>query len=161
VISGDGDGMAIEFDWAGDANVDTPTLRDFVATAIAGRQHPDGTVFVDGMSITARAVSGDDVNPTIALFGFVQRFRARFRFANLAEEWTAEHNTALMVQVLITFTRRHGGSGVLLFNGDENVLQYDPDGVVFSSDWEDWTENGEVAPLLARFASRVLPQPLL
>jgi hypothetical protein len=95
------------------------------------------------------------------LFGFVERFRATFRFSNRASAATTEHNIALMVHTVIAFAQRYGGSGVLLFNAEEAVLQYGADGIVFASDWADWTENGEVAPLVAQFASRVLPQPLL
>jgi hypothetical protein len=154
-------GMALEYDWSGNADVDTAALREFIATATAGRQSPDGTVFLDGMYVTARAVSGDDANPAIRLFGFDERFTATFRFSNTADTATADHNTALMVHVFIAFAQRHGGSGVLLYNGEEAVLQYDEAGIVFAEDWEDWTENGEVAPMLTQFTSRVLPQPLL
>src|SRR4051812_47849306 len=153
--------MAIEFTWYGDTDVDTQTLRGFVVTAVGGTQLPDGTVVRDGLFVSARHVVGDEVNPATALFGFDQRFRATFRFANLADAATTEHNIALMVHTLIAFAQRYGGAGVLLFNGDEAVLQYDANGVVFDVGWEDWTENREVAPLLTQFASRVLPQPLL
>jgi hypothetical protein len=153
--------VAIEFDWYGDADVDTATLRALVTAMTNGEQGPDGTVFLDGMYVMGRAVSGEDVNPAIALFGFAGRFSMTFRFANLADAPAAERNTALMVHVLIAFAQRYGGSGVLLFNGDEAVLQYGEGGVTFAADWEDWTENAEVAPLVAQFGSRVLPQPLL
>jgi hypothetical protein len=153
--------MAVEFTWYGDTDVDTATLRGFVVNTVGGVQQSDGTVLRDGLFVSARRVVGDEVNPDTALFGFDQRFRATFRFANLADAATTEHNTALMVHTLIAFAQRYGGSGVLLYNGEEAVLQYGPDGIVFASDWEDWTENGEVAPLLDQFASRTLPQPLL
>jgi hypothetical protein len=153
--------VAIEFDWSGDTDLDTAELRAFITAVTAGDQHPDGTVFLDGMYVMARAVTGDDVNPAISLFGFDERFTATFRFANLADESTAEHNTALMVHVLISFSQAHGGNGVLLYNGEEAVLQYGEEGVVFNAEWDDWADNGEVAPLLDQFASRVLPQPLL
>jgi hypothetical protein len=153
--------MATEFDWAGDADVVTATLRDFIATATGGAQSQDGTIHLDGMYVTARAGPESDSTPAIALFGFGERFTATYRFANLADEETTDHNTALMVHAVIAFAQRYGGNGVLLFNGEEAVLQYGPGGIVFASDWEDWTENGEVAPLLDQFDSRSLPQPLL
>jgi hypothetical protein len=152
--------VATEFDWYGDAEVDIATLRAFIADATGGEQYPDGTVRLDGMYITAR-VGSDDDDEVVPLFGFDERFSATFRFANLADAATTDHNTALMVHVIIAFAQTHGGSGVLLYNGEEAVLQYGEDGIVFASDWEDWTENSEVAPLLAQFTSRVLPQPLL
>jgi hypothetical protein len=151
--------VAIEFDWYGDADVDTAALRGFIVEATRGEQHTDGTVFLDGMYIMSRA-SRDEDGVTV-LFGFDERFSATFRFANLATEATAEHNTAVMVQVLIAFAQSYGGNGVLLYNGEENVLQYGKDGIVFASDWADWSENTEVAPLLGQFARRTLPQPLL
>jgi len=153
--------VALEYDWSGDTEVDTAALRTFIATATGGQQAPDGTVFLDGMYVTASAGSEDDVNEAMRLFGFEDRFWATFRFANLADEATSDHNTALMVHVLISFAQTHGGSGVLLHNGERAVLQYGKDGVVFDAEWEDWTENHEVAPLLTQFASRTLPQPLL
>ena len=153
--------MALEFDWSGDAVLDTETLRAFIATATGGEPRPDGTVFLNGMYVMARAVSGDDVNPAIALFGFEERFTATFRFANRASAAATERNIAVMAHVVIAFAQSHGGSGVLLFNGEEAVLQYGADGIVFASQWHDWSENGRVAPLLDQFANRVLPQPLL
>ncbi|GAA0516698.1 hypothetical protein Ade02nite_25120 [Paractinoplanes deccanensis] len=153
--------MALEYDWSGDAPVDDATMRAFIAAAIGGDQRPDGTIFLNGMYVTVRAVTGDDVNPAIAVFGWEQRFSATFRFSNRAAEETAEHNTALMVHVLIAFAQRHGGNGVLLHNGERAVLRYGEGSVVFSSDWDDWVENAEVAPLLSQFRSENLAQPLL
>jgi hypothetical protein len=155
-------GVANEYDWDGDADVDIATLRAFVAAATGGEQLPDdGVVYRDGLYVMGGTVSGDEVNPALALFGLDQRFRLTFRFHNLAEPETTEHNTALMTHTLIAFAQRHGGQGVLLFNGERAVLQYGAEGVVFDSDWEDWAENPETAPLLTQFPSRVLDQPLL
>ena len=153
--------MALEYDWSGDTDLDTTALRAFIAAETVGTQSSDGTVFLNGMYIAANAVSGDDVNPAIKLFGFDERFTATFRLANSADEATADHNTALMVHVLIRFAQQHGGSGILLHNGDEAIMQYGDTGIAFDEGWEDWTENSEVAPMLTQFAIRVLPQPLL
>ena len=153
--------MAVEFDWIGDADVDTASLRAFIATATGGDQHADGTVFLDGMYVMAGVTPEEDLDPDTMVFGFDERFSATFRFANLATKPTRDHNTALMVHVLIAFAQSYGGNGVLLFNGEQAVLQYGEDGVIFDAEWEDWTENAEVAPLLNQFTSRTLPQPLL
>ena len=153
--------MAIEFDWIGDTDVDTASLRAFIATVTGGDQHADGTVFLDGMYVMADVTPEEDLDPATMVFGFDERFSATFRFANLATKSTHDHNTALMVHVLIAFAQSYGGNGVLLFNGEQAVLQYGEDGVIFDAEWEDWTENAEVAPLLTQFASRTLPQPLL
>lgn len=152
--------VALEYDWSGDTEVGTAELRAFIATATGGRQAPDGAVLLEGMSVTARD-SRDDPNEAMKLFGFEDRFWATFRFANRADQATSDHNTALMAHVLIAFAQTRGGNGVLLHNGERAVLQYGADGIIFDADWEDWTENGEVAPLLTQFTSRKLPQPLL
>jgi hypothetical protein len=152
--------VATEFDWYGDADVDIATLRAFVVAAIGGRQYLDGTVHRDGMYVMPTVGSEDD-DEVIPLFGFEERLSATFRFANLADATTTEHNMALMVHLIIAFAQSHGGSGVLLYNGERAVLQYGKDGVVFDSDWADWTDNPEVAPLLGQFTSRQLVQPLL
>src|SRR3982750_2784933 len=97
--------VALEYDWSGDTEVDTAALRTFIATATGGQQSTDGTVFLNGMYVTARAGSEDDVNEAIRLFGFEDRFWVTFRFANLADEVTSNHNTALMAHVLIAFAQ--------------------------------------------------------
>lgn len=151
--------MAIEFDWYGDASVDTATLRAFIATATSGEQRPDGTIFLDGMYVMARASSDED--GVIVLFGSDQHFSATFRFSNVTDDAKRNHNTAVMVRVLIAFAQAYQSSGVLLFNGERNVLQYGADGIVFDAAWEDWTANRETDQLLHEFSSRRLPQPLL
>jgi hypothetical protein len=123
--------------------------------ALAGRLH----TAIE--AIKARALPEDERNPALRLFGLGELFTVTFRFENLAEPETSERNSALMAHTLIAFAQRYGGGGVLLFNGERAVLQYGAEGVVFDSDWEDWAENPETAPLLAQFPSRVLDQPLL
>lgn len=153
--------MAIEYDWYGDAEIDTPSLRAFIVTATAGEQHEDGTVFLPGMYVTGGHVEPDDANPAIALFGFEDRFRGTFRLSKQADEPAQQHAEALMAHTLIAFATQVGGHGVLLFNGEENVLQYGDGAVTFGAEWEEWAENPETAPLLTQFPSRILPQPLL
>ncbi|GAA2647939.1 SitI3 family protein [Paractinoplanes durhamensis] len=153
--------MAVEYTWYGDSELDTPTLRAFIAMATGGDQHKDGTVFLPGMYVSSLGVLDDEANPAMSLFGFEDRIRATFRFSARADTPTTEHAAALMVRTVIAFASRFGGRGVLLFNGEIAVLQYDDDGVVLASDWEEWPENSEIAPLLTQFPSRVLAQPLL
>jgi hypothetical protein len=153
--------VALEYYWCGGADIDAAGLRAFISTTTGGRLHPDGTTFLDGMYIMARTIAGDDEDSLAEDFGFRETFSATFRFANLAAPTVTEHNLAVMVRVLIAFARSHGGQGVLLFNYEEAVLLYGPDGIVFGSEWEDWTDNPETAPFLTRFASRPLPQPFL
>ena len=153
--------MADEFTWYGDADLDTADLRSFVATITGGEQHADGTIFLPGMYVTARHVTGDDVNPAVRLFGFDHRFTVEFRLSARADDTTTKHNAALMAHALIAFSSQHSGRGVLLFNGEDAVLEYSDGDVVFAADWEDWSENNEVAPLLSQYPSRLLQQPLL
>jgi hypothetical protein len=153
--------MADEYDWRGDAAVDASELRQFVADATGGELHDDGTIFLPGMYVSARQAVGNDANPAMRLFGFDDRFGVTFRFSSRADPATTEHAASLMVHAVIAFAARHGGRGVLLFNGELAVLQYEHGDVVFDADWDDWSENKEIAPLKSRFAMRVLPQPLL
>lgn len=153
--------MALEYDWYGDTDLDTATLRDFITTATGGEQHPDGTIFTPGMYVMARPVAGDEVDEAIRLFGFDDRFAATFRFSSTADEETTNRAAARMAHTVIDFAAAHGGHGVLLFNGETVVLRYGDGEVVLNAGWEDWSDNDQTAPLLDRFPSRVLPQPLL
>jgi hypothetical protein len=153
--------MAIEYTWNGDTDLGTGDLRRFIATATGGEESPDGTIFATGMYVSAGQVTGDEINPAMGLFGFEQRFSATFRFSSRADDATTEHDTALMVHTLIAFASQYDGQGVLLFNAEIAVLQYGDGDVVLDAEWEDWSENGEIAPLLSQFTTRVLPQPLL
>jgi hypothetical protein len=152
--------MATEYTWHGDVDVDTPSLRAFIAAATAGEQHEDGTVFLHGMYVMASHVQPEDANPAMSLFGFEDRFRATFRLSPPVDEQTTWHVEALMAHTVIAFAAKAGGNGVLLFNGEQAVIQYVGGVVVFDADWE-WDENPETAPLLSQFPSRILPQPLL
>jgi len=153
--------MADEYTWNGDADLDTGSLRDFIATVSGGTQHPDSTIFMPGMYVTARHVTGDEINPAVRLFGFDHRFTATFRLSSRVDEATLRHAEAVMVHTVIAFSSRYGGRGVLLFNGETAVLGYSDGDVVLAADWEEWSENSEIAPLLTQFTSQVLPQPLL
>ncbi|GIM89743.1 SitI3 family protein [Paractinoplanes toevensis] len=153
--------MAYEYTWYGDSELDTPGLTAFIAATTGGEERPDGTIFLAGMYVTARSVTGEDVNPAVSLFGFEHRFTATFRISSRVDDVTEEHATALMVHTVIAFASRFGGHGVLLFNGETAVLLHAGDHVVLDAEWEDWTENSEIAPLLDQFDSEVLPQPLL
>lgn len=152
--------MAEEYTWHGDADIETDGLRRFITVATGGEQHEDGTIFVPGMYVTAYRVADEEANPAMELFGFGDRFRATFRYSSRADEATTAHAAALMVHTVIAFWSRFGGHGVLLFNGETAVLQYG-DTLILDADWEDWSENSEVAPLLSQFPNQVLPQPLL
>jgi hypothetical protein len=151
--------MALEFIWYGDTEISNDALRGFLANATGGTLQPDGDVATEDFSAFGRRTTGDDVNPSVILFGFDQRFRVTFRFANLAAPATTDRNLAVMASTVISFAQQHQGNGVLLFNGDEAVLMYGPGGIEFGSEWDDWTDNAETAPLLSQFPSRPLPQP--
>lgn len=56
---------------------------------------------------------------------------------------------------------RYDGAGVLLFNGEEVVLQRLNGGVVVDSKWEDLADIPELAALVAALQVTPLPQPLL
>jgi hypothetical protein len=66
-----------------------------------------------------------------------------------------------MVEAVLAFFDAYPGRGVLLFNGEEAILQRLGDGIEFGSDWDDWLELPEVTPIVARHSLRRLGQPLL
>jgi hypothetical protein len=153
--------MAIEYSLASEADVDTQDLQDFMVAAIGGEKGPDGTVFRDGMYVMAHRLAEGEENSAMQLFGIQHRVSATFRLANLADEATRNHNTALMVGAVLAFFHRYAGRGVLLFNGEVAILQRLTGEIVFDREWEDWFENDEVTPLLDGYPIRPLPQPLL
>jgi hypothetical protein len=153
--------MATEYVFYSDADIKSDELHTFFATAVGGEIDDSGTVFREGMYVTAYWEPYEERNPAIRLFGFEPRITATFRFANLADEPTRDHNAALMVASVLAFFERYGGRGVLLYNGDVAVLLRLIGEVIFSRDWDEWFEVQEVAPLLARHRADTVPQPLL
>ncbi|WP_328459369.1 SitI3 family protein [Actinoplanes sp. NBC_00393] len=153
--------MAVEYDLESDTQAEITEIRAFLETALGGDPSPDGTVFCQGMYVMSTRIAPDEERSTAELTGFTHRITVTFRFANLATPDVRDRNTALMVKSVIAFSERFGGSGLLLFNGERAVAQWTPDGLVFDSGWEDWTEVAAVIPLLAGHTMRALPQPFL
>ncbi|MFC7533850.1 SitI3 family protein [Actinoplanes sp. GCM10030250] len=153
--------MAIEYTLRSDARAEQDDLRKLLVTALDGRSGPDGTVFRDGMYVTAWQVPEGEGYEVTRLLGFEHRVTAVFHFDNLADPATRDHNVAAMVGAVLAHFDQYRSHGVLLFNGEEIVLQRLTDEVVFNSDWEDWSELDEVAPLLVGHALRSLPQRLM
>jgi hypothetical protein len=152
--------MATEYLLYSETTVSNEELQMFFAGSLGGDIGHDGTVFREGIYVTVYRIPEDERDSTISQFGFEHLTTATFHFSNLADERTEAHNTALMVSAVLAFFERYG-RGVLLFNGEEVVIQYLTDEVVFSQGWDEWFENQEVAPLLAGHRVETVPQPLL
>jgi len=155
--------VSLFYNFYGEADIATESLVNLVATVVKGSVAPDGTVFCEGMNLTARHVTDEDDedDSTGKYFGFVERISVTFTFYNLAPAETTNRNIALMVEVVLAIFDANPGRGVLLFNGSRVILQRLGDGVEFASDWEDWSELDEVIPVVARHSLRSLGQPLL
>jgi hypothetical protein len=153
--------MATEYVFYGAADVSSAVLQGMIAAAVAGSVAADGTVSRSGMNVTAYHVEPDDESPVTAYFGFTHQVTITFRFDNVASAHERELNLALMVGAVLGFLDMHPGRGVLLFNGEEVTLQRLDDDVVFSSDWEDWTESDRIQALMMDRAVGVLAQPLM
>jgi hypothetical protein len=154
--------MSTFFTFYGEADLTTDAMRSLMSDVVGGTISPDGFILREGMDITAaRVADDDDEESTGAYFGFTERVSATFAFHNLAGRALADHNTALMVAAVLAVFDAAPGRGVLLYNGEHNVLQRFNNGVEFNSEWTDWSEIAELAPYLARYPSRPLDQPLL
>jgi hypothetical protein len=153
--------VSLFYTFYGEADVTTDEIRSVMAAAVGGTVGADGTIFRDGMNVTAFRVEPEDAHSTTGHFGFQHRVTAVFNFSNRASAETGDHNVALMVEAVLAFFDVYPGRGVLLFNGEEVVLQRLGDGVEFNSEWEDWSEVNEVAPLVARHSLHKLAQPLM
>ena len=66
-----------------------------------------------------------------------------------------------MSSATIGFFRQYQADGVLLFNGEEVVVQRLHGEVALNSEWEEWAELDELRPAVAAYSFRALPQPLL
>jgi hypothetical protein len=66
-----------------------------------------------------------------------------------------------MVGAVLTIVNRTRADSVLLFNGEEAILQSVEGEVIFAEDWEGWEDYPEAAALKAGQRVARLPQPLL
>ncbi|MEV4642163.1 SitI3 family protein [Actinoplanes sp. NPDC049548] len=152
--------MATEYTYYSAADLTTEELRSALTAALGGSLASDGTVVREGLSAWAHRVEPGDEAAAPRLFRFPHRLTCRFRFSATRRE-LEEHNTALMVGAFLAITDRTGADSVLLFNGEEAVLQSVGGEAVFASNWEDWDTLPEVSALRTGRRVAQLSQPLL
>jgi hypothetical protein len=152
--------MALEYTYYSAARLTTVELRSLVASWLAGSLMPDGEIVREGLRAFAHGTEADEEAAAPALFGFSHGVAVRFRFAANRED-LREHNTALMVGVVLAIADRTRADSVLLFNGEEAILQVTGGEVIFSDDWEDWEGAPEAVALKAGHRVGHLAQPLL
>jgi hypothetical protein len=148
--------MAIEYTYYGAADLDTDGLRSVVVATLGATVSPDGSMFREGLWVNAYQVGPADVATAPRLFGFEHRVTVTFRFSSIHRD-LEQHNTALMVGVVLALS---DADGVLLFNGEEAVIQTSGGEAIFAAGWEDWDEP-EVAALTRDHRVAPLAQPLL
>jgi hypothetical protein len=152
--------MAIEYTYYSAADLSTEELRSMVAAALSGALTDDGAVVREGLSASASRVNPGDEATAPRLFGFTHRVTVRFRFSGTRPE-LEENNTALMIGAVLALVDRTGTDSVLLFNGEEAILQSVGGDVVFAGDWEAWESLPQAAALRAGRRVGTLAQPLL
>jgi hypothetical protein len=152
--------VALEYRFYGSADVSTEELLAFVASTTGGFV-TDNYVRRDHLDITPyREEPGEEASAP-ALFGFVHRATMSFRISNRASSHQRDEAVVLMVRTVLQVFARYDGAGVLLFNGEEVVLQRLNGGVVVDSKWEDLADIPELAALVSGLEVAPLPQPLL
>jgi hypothetical protein len=150
----------MEYRFYGSADVSTGELMSFFAD-VTGGFITDNYVRRDFLDITPyREESGEEASAP-ALFGFVHRVTMAFRISNRADADQRDEAVVLMVRTVLQFFDRYPGEGVLLFNGEQVVLQRLNGGVVVDSKWEELADIPELAALVAGLEVAPLPQPLL
>jgi hypothetical protein len=152
--------MALGYTYYSAADPDLRELRSVVAAAVGGTVTADETIVRDGLSIASWRVTPGDEAYAPQLFGFTHRLTVRFRLPSRWRE-LEEHNTALMIAAVLTIVDRTGADSVLLFNGEEAILQSVDGEVIFAEDWEGWEEYPKAAAFKAGRRVARLPQPLL
>ena len=152
--------MAREYFYYGAAELDTDDLRSLLAAAVGGTVGDDGTVVREGLIIWAERETPGEEASAPRLFGFTHRITVLFRLSNRRPE-LEEHNTALMIGAVLAILSQTDADGVLLFNGEEAILQTIGGEAVFDGDWEGWDVFPEAAALKAGRRVARLPQPLL
>lgn len=139
------------------ADLDTESLRSRVAAALDATLSPDGSMFWDGLWVVAYRVEPGEEATAPGLFGFSHRVTVLFRYSS-TRRGLEDHNTALMVGAVLSLA---DADGVLLFNGEEAVVQIAGGEVTFAAGWEDWDDMPEVAALRSEHRVTSLSQPLL
>jgi hypothetical protein len=152
--------LATEYTFEGSANVSVEELRSFMA-AVTGGFITDNYVRSDFLDITPLEVEPGDESPIGALLGFVDRISIVFRISNRADSHQRDEAVVLMVRTVLQLFDRYPSEGVLLFNGEQVVLQRLNGRVVVDSKWEELADIPELAALVAALEVAPLPQPLL
>lgn len=152
--------MAMEYRFEGSADVPTEELLSFMA-AVTGGFITDNYARRDFLDITPWQVEPGDEAFAAAVLGFTDRVTIMFRISNRANSDQRDEAVVLMVRTVLQFFDRYPSEGVLLFNGEQVVLQRLNGGVVVDSKWEELADIPELAALVAGLEVAPLPQPLL
>jgi hypothetical protein len=150
----------MEYRFEGSADVSTEEMRSFMA-AVTGGFIADNYVRRDFLDITPWRVEPGDEASAAAVFGFTDRVTIMFRISNRANFDQRDEAVVLMVRTVLQFFDRYPSEGVLLFNGEQVVLQRLDGGAVVDSKWEELADIRELAALVAGLEVAPLPQPLL
>lgn len=152
--------MALEYIYDGSAALSSEELRSLVVSCLGGSLMPDGAILREGLRAVAYQVEPGEEAAAPSLFGFLHRVSVRFRFSSNRGDLEG-HNIALMVSTVLALADRTKADGVLLFNGEEAVLQVVGGEAIFAEDWDDWEDLPEAAALKTGRRVGHLAQPLL
>ncbi|AEV86648.1 hypothetical protein ACWT_5631 [Actinoplanes sp. SE50] len=152
--------MATEYIVQSDADVRSDELTGFFESTL-GELATDRTIVLPGLFVTPDRPPEDERDETTRRLGFDHRVTATFRFHNLADPQTRDHNVAVMVGAVLAFYDRFGGSGALFYNDDVLTVQWTPREIVVNRDWTEFFEIDAVVAVIGDRPVRHLGQPLL
>jgi len=153
--------MATEYKLYSAAELSTDEIVTYLTNALDASGTPGGYLERDGLQVTAYAVPATEAVTAASVFGFNHRVTATFRFDGLSAEAVRTANTVLMVRAVLALFGEYRADGVLLFNGEEVVVQRLNGEVSLNGDWEDFAEIEDLKRIATMYPLRTVPQPLL
>jgi hypothetical protein len=153
--------VGTDYELLGEADLSHDGFYSFIQAAVDGRPTESNFMIAEGMGVYAERTTSGDERSAADRFGFTHRVSATFRLSSHASEEVLAQAEVVMYRTVIEFFERFPGRGVLLYNGEEVTIQKLDNGIEINSDWEEWTDNPGLQPLINGYPYRPLPQPLL
>lgn len=153
--------MATEYHLSVATPQEPQPVVQLLAEALRLEQQPDGFLVGPGILLGVRPMTGLRRTVLREAFGFDPSLSILFRMYNNAPDDEYSMGKHILIRATMLVLERDPGDAVLLFNGEQVILQRLQGRLALNHDWQEWTSYQLLADVTLPYTLRALPSPLL